>query len=65
VNKRGSAGFHHRCFSREKNLVERIGLAQLTGDRAGELEQANNDAALDAPYLDVVPLPDGGYRIYY
>jgi len=33
--------------------------------KPGELEQANDDAAYDARYLDVLPLPGGGYRIYY
>ena len=51
--------------TKEENWFERIGLAQLTGKRPGELEQINDDAAFDARYLDVVPLPDGGYRIYY
>jgi len=46
----------------EVNWFERTGLARLTGRRAGELEQTNNDAAVDARYLDVVPLPDGRYR---
>jgi len=51
--------------TKEENWFERIGLAQITGKRPGELEQINDDAAFDARYLDVVPLPDGGYRIYY
>jgi len=37
----------------------------LTGRRPGELEQSNDNAVFDARYLDVVPLPKGGYRIYY
>ncbi|OLD99902.1 MAG: hypothetical protein AUG91_05765 [Actinobacteria bacterium 13_1_20CM_4_69_9] len=50
---------------REENWFERIGLARLTGRRPGELEQTNEEAAVDARYLDVLPLPDGSYRIYY
>jgi hypothetical protein len=60
----GSAAYDGRA-SKEENWFERIGLARLTGNRAGELEQTNDDAAVDARYLDVIPLPDGGYRIYY
>ena len=41
------------------------GRARLTGKRPGEVEQTNDEAAVDARYLDVLPLPDGGYRIYY
>jgi hypothetical protein len=51
--------------TKEENWFERIGLARLTGKRPGELAQTNDDAAVDARYLDVVPLSDGGYRIYY
>jgi len=51
--------------TKEENWFERIGLARLTGKQPGELEQTNDDAAFDARYLDVVPLSDGGYRIYY
>jgi hypothetical protein len=60
----GRAAYDGRA-SKEENWFERIGLARLTGDRPGELEQTNDGAAFDARYLDVVPLPDGGYRIYY
>jgi hypothetical protein len=60
----GRAGYDGRA-SKEENWFERIGIARLTGERHGELEQTNDDAAVDARYLDVVPLPDGGYRIYY
>jgi hypothetical protein len=51
--------------SKEENWFERTGLARLSGNRAGKLEQTNDDAAVDVRYLDVVPLPGGGYRIYY
>src|SRR5215210_2763548 len=60
----GRAAYDGRA-SKEENWFERIGLAQLTGNRPGELEQTNEEPSVDARYLDVVPLPDGGYRIYY
>jgi hypothetical protein len=60
----GRAAYDGRA-TKEENWFERIGLARLTGNRPGELEQTNDDAAVDARYLDVLPLPDGGYRIYY
>jgi hypothetical protein len=60
----GRAAYDGRA-TKEENWFERIGLARLTGKRPGELEQTNDDAAVDARYLDVLPLPDGGYRIYY
>jgi hypothetical protein len=60
----GRAAYDGRA-TKEENWFERIGLAQLTGRRPGELEQTNDDAAVDARYLDVVPLPSGEYRIYY
>jgi hypothetical protein len=60
----GRAAYDGRA-TKEENWFERIGLARLTGDKPGELEQTNDDAAADARYLDVLPLPDGGYRIYY
>jgi hypothetical protein len=60
----GRAAYDGRA-TKEENWFERIGLARLTGSRPGELEHANDDAAVDARYLDVLPLPGGGYRIYY
>jgi hypothetical protein len=60
----GTAAYDGRA-SKEENWLERIGVARLTGRRPGELEQTNDDAARDARYLDVLPLPDGGYRIWY
>jgi hypothetical protein len=60
----GRAAYDGRA-SKEENWFERIGLARLTGNRPGELEQTNDEAAVDARYLDVLPLPGGGYRIYY
>jgi hypothetical protein len=60
----GRAAYDGRA-TKEENWFERIGLARLTGTRAGELEQVNGDAAVDARYLDVLPLPGGGLRIYY
>jgi hypothetical protein len=58
----GRATYDGRA-SKEENWFERTGLAHHTGD--GRLEQAGGDAVADARYLDVVPLPNGGYRIYY
>ena len=59
----GRAAYDGRA-TKEENFFERTGLARLVGN-AGELEQTNNDAAVDARYLDVLPLPGGGYRIWY
>jgi len=50
--------------SKEENFYERTGLARRVGNN-GELEQTNDEAAADARYLDVLPLPAGGYRIWY
>ena len=60
----GRAAYDGRA-TKEENWFERIGLARLTGNRPGELEQTNDEPAADARYLDVLALPDGGYRIYY
>ena len=32
---------------------------------AAQLEQVSDDAVCDVRYLDVLPLPAGGYRIWY
>jgi hypothetical protein len=60
----GRAAYDGRA-NKEENWFERIGLARLGGKSAGELEQTNDHAAVDARYLDVLPLPDRSYRIYY
>ncbi len=60
----GRAAYDGRA-TKEENWFERMGLARLTGRRPGALEQTNEDPAVDARYLDVLPLPDGGYRIWY
>ena len=60
----GRAAYDGRA-SKEENWYERTGLARLTGRRPGELEQVGNDAVRDVRYLDVLPLPDGGHRIWY
>ena len=40
------------------------GIARLTGP-LGQLVQDAKDPVADVRYLDALPLPDGGYRIYY
>ena len=60
----GRAAYDGRA-SREENWSERTGLARLTGRRPGELEQVSDDAVVDVRYLDVLPLAEGGYRIWY
>lgn len=59
----GRATYDGRA-TKEENFYERTGLARLVGS-GGRLEQTNEDAAADARYLDVLPLPGGGYRIWY
>ena len=60
----GRAAYDGRA-SKEENWYERTGLARLTGRRPGELEQTGGDAVRDIRYLDVLALPEGGYRIWY
>ena len=60
----GRAAYDGRA-SKEENWFERTGLARLTGRRPGELEPVSDDAVRDVRYLDVLPLPGGGYRIWY
>ena len=60
----GRAAYDGRA-SKEENWFERTGLARLTGERPGALEQVGDASVIDARYLDVLPLPTGGYRIWY
>lgn len=60
----GRAAYDGRA-SKEENWFERTGLARLSGRRPGELEQIGDDPVSDVRYLDVLPLPGGGYRIWY
>lgn len=48
----------------EENWFERTGLAVPTGDGA-HLRALDEGPVADVRYLDVLPLPAGGYRIYY
>ena len=59
----GRATYDGRA-SKEENFSERTGLAHPTG-RPGELVQDGHEPVSDVRYLDVVPLQDGGYRLYY
>ncbi len=47
--------------TKEQNWFERIGIAEPDG--AGFA--ATGEALFDARYLEVLPLPAGGYRLYY
>jgi hypothetical protein len=58
----GRAAYDGRA-SKEQNFFERTGLARRGND--GRIDQTNTAAAYDARYLDVLPLPGGGYRIWY
>jgi hypothetical protein len=58
----GRASYDGRA-TKEENWFERTGLARHTG--AGRLEQAGDGPVADARYLDVLPLPGGGFRIWY
>jgi hypothetical protein len=60
----GRAAYDGRA-SKQENWWERTGLARLTGRAPGELEQVSDDAVSPVRYLDVLPLPGGGYRIWY
>ena len=58
----GRAAYDGRATA-EENWFERTGLAYETGER-GRLRHAEGEP-VDARYLDVLPLPDGGFRTYY
>jgi hypothetical protein len=58
----GRAAYDGRATA-EENWFERTGLAYESGE-PGRLLQADGEP-VDARYLDVLPLPGGGYRIYY
>ena len=59
----GRASYDGRATA-EENWFERTGLARSTGS-AGHFEQLEGPPVADVRYLDVLPLPGGGYRIYY
>ena len=59
----GRAAYDGRA-SAEENWFERTGLAARTG-QDGRFTQVDNSPVADVRYLDVLPLPGGGYRIYY
>ena len=58
----GRAAYDGRATA-EENWFERTGLAYQTGE-PGRLRQADVEP-VDVRYLDVLPLPDGGFRIWY
>jgi hypothetical protein len=58
----GRASYDGRASAQE-NWFERTGLARLTP--SGSYEPIDDSPIIDVRYLDVVPLPAGGYRIYY
>ena len=59
----GRASYDGRA-TKEENWFERTGLARRTGD-GGQLAQSGDAPVADVRYLDVLPLTDGGYRLYY
>jgi hypothetical protein len=59
----GRATYDGRA-TKEENWFERTGLARLTGE-SGQLVQMGEEPVADVRYLDVLPLPNGGYRLYY
>ena len=56
----GRAAYDGRA-TKEQNWFEQIGIAEPDGIGF----TATGDALFDARYLEVLPLPGGGYRLYY
>jgi hypothetical protein len=56
----GRAAYDGRA-TKEQNWFEQIGIAEPDGTGF----TATGDALFDARYLEVLPLPAGGYRLYY
>ena len=59
----GRASYDGRA-TKEENFSERTGLARLAGPD-GTLVPEKDGPVADVRYLDVVPLPEGGYRLWY
>ncbi|HEV3503953.1 MAG TPA: hypothetical protein VG637_01555 [Actinomycetes bacterium] len=59
----GRASYDGRA-TKEENFSERTGLARLAGPD-GTLVPEGHGPVADVRYLDVVPLPEGGYRLWY
>jgi hypothetical protein len=59
----GRAAYDGRA-TKEQNQRERTGVALRSGRPGGYLA-SGDDAVADVRYLDVIPLPQGGYRLYY
>jgi hypothetical protein len=57
----GRAAYDGRA-TKEENWFERTGVARLAD---GRFEQVGDGPVSDARYLEVLALPEGGYRIYY
>jgi hypothetical protein len=58
----GRAAYDGRA-TKEENWFERTGLARRDG--GGSFTQVGAEPVSDARYLDVLPLGNGAYRIYY
>jgi hypothetical protein len=58
----GRAAYDGRA-TKEENWFERTGLARRTG--GGALEAVGDEPVADVRYLEALPLPGGGYRIWY
>ena len=54
--------FYDGRAAKEENFRERTGVAEPA---AGGLAAAGDRPVADVRYLDVLPLPDGGWRLYY
>ena len=59
----GRATYDGRA-SKEENFSERTGLARPAG-QPGHLVPTSDAPVPGVRYLDVLPLPEGGYRIWY
>jgi hypothetical protein len=59
----GRAAYDGRA-TKDENWFERTGLAGPAGE-PGRLVQTNDAPVSHVRYLDVLPLPSGGYRIWY
>ncbi len=59
----GRATYDGRA-TEEENFSERTGLARIAG-KPGQLVASGETPVSSARYLDILPLPNGGYRLYY